>query len=80
MLIHKDLSLTSLGHFTRSADCYEGLHLNKACLIPLPTMTSREPDTSVSSDDDDAGDDDDDANDLESTPKTPSLSPKESLT
>lgn len=52
VLIQWGLSLPSLGHFTRSADCYEGLHLNKACLIPLPTVTSREPDTSVSSNND----------------------------
>lgn len=52
VLIQWGLSLPSLGHFTRSADCYEGLHLNKACIIPLPTVTSCEPDTSVSSNND----------------------------
>lgn len=60
VLIQWGLSLSSLGHFTRSADCSEGLHLNKACLIPLPTVTSCEPDTSVSGDDDDGDDDADD--------------------
>lgn len=45
------ISLSSLGHFTHSADCYEGLHLNKACLIPLPNVTSREPDRSTSNND-----------------------------
>lgn len=45
----------SLGHFTRSADCYEGLLLNKACLIPLPSVTLREPDTSESADGEDDG-------------------------
>lgn len=52
VLIQWGLSLPSLGHFTRPADCYEGLHLNKACLIPLPTVTSHEPDTSISSNND----------------------------
>lgn len=52
VLIQWGLSLPSLGHFTRPADCYEGLHLNKACLIPLPTVTSYEPDTSISSNND----------------------------
>lgn len=52
VLIQWGLSLPSLGHFTRSSDCYEGLHLNKACLILLPTVTSCEPDTRVSSNND----------------------------
>lgn len=59
----------SLGHFTRSADCYEGLHLNKACLIPHPSVTSREPDSKFGD-----GTDDDDASESESTLKNP-LSP-----
>lgn len=40
----------SVGHFTHSVDCYEGLHLNKACLIPLPSVTSHEPDSTESGD------------------------------
>lgn len=43
VLIQNGLSLPSVGHFTHSADCYGGLHSNKACLIPLPSVTSHEP-------------------------------------
>lgn len=43
VLIQKGLSLPSVGHFTCSADCCGGLHPNKACLIPLPSVTSHEP-------------------------------------
>lgn len=62
----------SLGHFTRSADCYEGLHLNKACLIPHPSVTSREPDNKFGD-----GTDDDEASKFESTlkKKSPQSSP-----
>lgn len=46
-----------MGHFTCSPDCYERLHLNKASLIPPPTVTSCEPDTSASKNEDDAHND-----------------------
>lgn len=57
------------GTFICSPDCYEGLHLNKACLIPLPTVTSCEPDTSTSKNEDDVHNDD--ANDKPSPESLP---------
>lgn len=57
----------SVGHFTRSVDCYEGLHLNKACLIPLPSVTSLEPDSTESGD---CADEADDPSGFDSLPKT----------